>query len=64
MLQKKINDFCKENRYLYCNIPTVCRIKPASVNQALQKKKKNKLTGKGAGEVTEEYWFMYIRHQK
>lgn len=37
----------------------LCHIKPASVNQALQKKKKTKLTGKGAGEITEEYWFMY-----
>lgn len=62
-LQKELMASVKQI-YIYCNIPvpkrdTVCRIKPASVNQALQKKKKTKLTGIGAGEITEEYWFMY-----
>lgn len=64
LFTERTNGLCKVDIYIYCNIPvpkrdTVCRIKPASVNQALQKKKKTKLTGIGAGEITEEYWFMY-----
>lgn len=58
---ERIICLCKDNRQIYSNVPVpkhdkVCRIKPASVNQALQKKK---LTGGGAGEITEQYWFMY-----
>lgn len=47
LFTERTNGLCKVDIYIYiyCNIPvpkrdTVCRIKPASVNQALQKKKK------------------------
>lgn len=66
LFTERINGLCKENRYLYCTISTVCWIKPASTKHYKRKKNKNKnkLTGKGAGEITEEYCFMYTWHQK
>lgn len=57
--EKKIDIYIYTATYLYQNV-IQCAI--SNLYQSTKnyiRKKKTKLTGRGAGEITEEYWFMY-----